>query len=171
MQDAGCRARDLARDERYAAPGRFVVEQNPTADEEAVGIAVVLAQLVGKHLGAGIRAARPEQGVFVLRRRRRAEHFAGRGLIQPAVCTLVAHCLEQPQSAHCYRVGCVVRHVEADPHVTLRAQIVDFRRLDGLNDVVDRTRVVEIAKDQAQAVVGAVRILIDAIDTFGVERA
>jgi hypothetical protein len=53
--------------------------------------------------------------------------------------------------------------------VALRAQVINLGRLGGLDDAVDRAGVVEIPKDQAQPVVGAVRILIDAIDALGVE--
>ena len=98
---------------------------------------------------------------------RRAEHLAGRSLIQTATRPAFAHPVEQPQSPHCHGVGGVVRHVEADPHVALRTQVVD--RLGGLGFVIDRTGVVPIPKDQTQTVVGAVRILVNGIDALGVQ--
>src|SRR5207253_1274527 len=79
--DACRRARDLARDERNAAARALVVEQDAARDEQAVRIAVVLAELVREHLGARVRAARRERRRLVLRRRRAAEHLARRRLI------------------------------------------------------------------------------------------
>ncbi len=44
-------------------------------------------------------------------------------------------------------------------------------RLDCTNDLVQRTGIVEVAVDQFQVGIGIVGILIDMIDSSGVERA
>ena len=65
----------------------------------------------------------------------------------------------------------VLGHVEADAHVALRAQVVDLVRAHAAQRAVQRAAVVEIAVEQAQAVVGDVRVLVDVVDALGVERA
>ena len=65
----------------------------------------------------------------------------------------------------------VLGHVEADAHVALRAEVVDLVGLHRPQHAVERARVVQIAVDQPQAVVGDVRVLVDALEALGVERA
>ncbi len=59
--DAGHPVRDLARHELEAAPGRLVVEEDPRAGEEAVGLAVVDRDVVAVGLGDAVGAARVER--------------------------------------------------------------------------------------------------------------
>src|SRR5260370_382022 len=66
--DGGHGARDLARDEGFAADRRFVVEQNAVGGMHAVGFAVVHRDPVGIELGHRVGAARIEWRQLALRR-------------------------------------------------------------------------------------------------------
>ena len=83
--DAGDGAGDFAGDEGFAAARGFVVEQDAVAGVQAVAFAVIDRGPVGEDLGAGVGAARIEEGCFVLRAAACAEHFAGGGLVEAAV--------------------------------------------------------------------------------------
>ncbi len=145
----------------------------PHEDEQAVRVAVVLAQLVREHLGACVRAARNERRGLVLRRRRGAEHLARRRLVKARlrIQARVAHRLQQTQRPQADRRGGVLGHVEAHAHVALRAQVVDLVRPYGLQHAPERAAVVEIAVVQAQAIVRRVRVLVDGLEPLGVEGA
>jgi len=56
-------------------------------------------------------------------------------------------------------------------HVALRREVIDLVGAHVLDEVRKGSAVLEIAVHQAQAVVGRVRILIDALEALGVERA
>jgi hypothetical protein len=55
--------------------------------------------------------------------------------------------------------------------MTLSPEIVDFIGLDGPQDPIERTGVVEVAVDQMEAPMRGVRIFIDGIDMPCVKRA
>ncbi len=171
--DARGGARDLAGHEGDPAPGGLVVEEDAAGDEHPVGLAVVLTELVGEDLGAGVGAARLERRRLALRRRCPAEHLAGRRLVEAhaLVEARLADRLQQAQRPQRHRRGGVLGDVEADADVALRAEVVDLVGLHGAQRAVQRAGVVEIAVDQTQAVVGDVRVLVDAIEPLGVERA
>jgi len=66
--DAADRARDLARDERLAAPLRLVVEEDAVGGEEPIRLAVVLRDVERVRLGSGVGAARVKRRRLALRR-------------------------------------------------------------------------------------------------------
>ena len=70
----------------------------------------------------------------------------------------------------CHLAG-IFRNIETYHDVTLSAEIVNFVRLYVSKDFVQRAAVIEITVDQPQARIGIMRILIDVIDTAGIERA
>src|SRR5262249_43706155 len=81
--DMGRRARNLARDEGFSAPGRLMVEQNAIAGVETVTLAVIDRSPIGEDLGAGIRTARIEGSSFGLRSFQDfTEHLAARSLVK-----------------------------------------------------------------------------------------
>ena len=61
-EDGRDATRHLARHEGAAAARRLVVEQDPVAGVEPVGLAVVDRHEVGEQLGHRVRAARVERG-------------------------------------------------------------------------------------------------------------
>jgi len=54
--------------------------------------------------------------------------------------------------------------------MTLGAKIIDFIRLDGAQNPIQGTGVIEIAVDQVETPMGHMRIFIDGIDATGIER-
>ncbi len=64
--DAREGARDLARDEGFAADRAFVIEEDTVAGIDAIGLTIVDGDPVGVEFGDGIRAARVEGGGFLL---------------------------------------------------------------------------------------------------------
>ena len=55
--------------------------------------------------------------------------------------------------------------------MALGAKVIDFVRLNGPNDPIERTGIVEVAINEPQSGLRNMRILIDPIDAAGVERA
>src|SRR6266498_5093180 len=65
--DRGNCARDFTRDEGFAPPRTFVIEQNTIARAKPVALAVVYRRPIGERLRHTIRAARPERRLLGLR--------------------------------------------------------------------------------------------------------
>jgi hypothetical protein len=63
--------------------------------------------------------------------------------------TGLAKRFQQAQRSQADGIGRVLRHVEADAHVALRAQVVDFVGRIAPDNLVERACVLEIAEDQA----------------------
>src|SRR5713226_7712921 len=76
-EDLGDAAGHLAGDKVLAAPWRLVIEQDPAAGEQLVGLAIVNRHPVGVELGGRVRASRMERRSLALGRRREAEHLRG----------------------------------------------------------------------------------------------
>ena len=80
---------------------RFVIEQDAAAGEQAERLAKIDRLQMSEHLRAGVRAAGMKGGQFVVRRvPGRAEHLAGRGLVEPELTAepvaMPTHRFEQP---------------------------------------------------------------------------
>lgn len=78
--------------------------------------------------------------------------------------------LEEPQRAHGIDVGRVFRGFEADRHVRLSAQVVDLVGLYLLQDTRQVRGIGQVAIVQDQLLIIGMRILVDMVDTLGVER-
>src|ERR1700732_4050028 len=65
--NAGHRVRDLSRDELTPAQRRFVVKQDAAAGEQVVRFPIVYSNPMAEQLGHGVRAARMEWCIFILR--------------------------------------------------------------------------------------------------------
>ena len=92
------------------------------------------------------------------------EHLTRRRLVEPAVDTLLTDRVEQAQCAERVDVCGVLRDVEADAHVTLRAEVVDLVRPDRAHQLVQDEPSREIAEDELD-------VTEDVVDARGVERA
>ena len=170
VPDAPDRARDLARHEGLAAARRLVVEQDAVDGEEAVRLAVVDRHPVGVDLRGGVRAARVERRRLVLGHLlRAAEHLRGRRLVDPRPDLQLADRLEQAHGAEAGDLARVLRHVEGDLDVALRAEVVDLVRVDQAQRAVERGRVGQVPVVQDQPPAGGVRVLVDVVDPPGVE--
>src|SRR5712692_131429 len=143
----------FSRDERLSAARGLVVEQDTAASKQLVALAIVNRDLVRESLRAGVRTAWPEGSGFVLRRRRRTEHFARRCLIEPRFQTDVADRLEHAEGTVSRDVTGVLRHIETHAHVTLRGEIVNLVGLYFVKQAPKAGRIREIAQMEKKATV------------------
>lgn len=83
--NGGHRPSDLADHDGLATSFGLVVEADPVAREQAVGLSAVHRGVDGEHLGAGLRAAGVKRRSLALRRRSRVEHLRRRSLVEAGV--------------------------------------------------------------------------------------
>src|SRR6266849_4588632 len=115
-------ARNLARDESFAAPRALVVEQNAVTRAKAVALAIIHRRPKRKNLCDAIGTARPEGSFLGLRHLFRfAEHFAASLLIDPGTRSRLPDGFEDPNRPDHGDVGCVLGNVEDDTDMALRA--------------------------------------------------
>ena len=135
----------LTGDELQPAPGRFVIEENARAGEEAVALPIVHGDVVTVDLGDPVRAARVERGALPLRDfAHLAEHLAGRRLVESDRGIGEPDRFEN--AGHTYgvefrgqnrlRPGC-----RNKGH---RGQVVDLVRLDPLDHIEQRILIEEV---------------------------
>ena len=153
--------------------GTFVVEQDPVAGEEAVGLAVVHRDPVGVELGHRVGRARIEgRGLLLRHLLHQAVELRGRGLVEARAVAQPqdADRLQHAQRAQRVRVGGVLGLLEGHRHVALRREVVDLVGLDLLDDAHQAARVGHVAVVQDEAAIGLVRILVEVVDPVGVEQ-
>ena len=141
-RDAGHGKRDFARHECFASPLALVVEENSVYGIHAVTLAIVLGYPVAIKFGASVRAARVERSGFALRHfLHLSEQLRRAGLINAGFFVEPEHSyrLKQAQSADGVGVGSVFRHFKRHFHMALCRKVVDFIRLQLLNDADQRT--------------------------------
>ncbi len=160
---------DLAGDERRAAAGRLVVEQDPVHREHPVGLAVVAGHPVGVDLGRAVGAAGPEGGVLVLRRRGGPEHLRGTGLVVAALQADHPDRFEQAGAAHPRGHPGELGLVEGDSDVALSGEVVDLGRLHPLEQGHQPGAVGEVAVVQEQPGLRIVRVPVQVLDPRRVE--
>src|SRR5262249_8106473 len=160
---------------KYRRRSRYtlMVEQYTVACEQPVAFTIIHRDPVSVKLGDAIRAAGIKRGRFALRNLLRlAEKLRRRCLIEPRLAqTGFAYRFEQSERPQGSDLGGVFRDVETDAHVRLRAEVVDFIWLDVAQNLVERAGVVQIAVEQAHPSPRFMRVLVNVIDAFGVERA
>src|SRR5205085_12540453 len=100
------------------APRALVVEENPVAAVYPVALSIVHGRPVRRYLRHAVGRARVKGGGLVLRRGRRAEHLARRGLVEASFDAGLANRLEQADGAKACGVECVIRAGEARPPAT-----------------------------------------------------
>ena len=161
---------DLARDEGLAAALRLVVEEDAVGGVHPVGLAVVDRDPERGDLGHGVGAAGVEGRRLGLRRRRRAEHLARRGLVEARLHAGLADRLQQPHGAHAGHVARVLRDVERDAHMRLGPEVVDLVWLDLVDEAHKATRIRQIAIVQQELSITVLATSVDRIDPLGVER-
>src|SRR5439155_13090032 len=98
--DPGDRVCYFPGDELKPSARRLVVEKDPRAGKEPVGLAIVDCDRVTVNLGDAVGTSRVEGSVLVLRRLLHfAEHLRGRGLIKPRVRLRYTERVHQPGDA------------------------------------------------------------------------
>src|SRR6266478_5395817 len=138
----------LARHESLPSQRRFMVEKDTVARIQAVSFAIVHADPMSVELGDAVRRARIKWGGLALWSLLGfAEHLGRRGLVKARALLQPQYPdgLKHPQRAEGVCVGRIFRGLERDRHVTLRRQIVDFIRLDLLNDADEVGSIREVA--------------------------
>ena len=141
----------------------------PLHREHVVRLAVVHGRPVRVELRDAVRRAGMERRRLALRRRRGAEELRRRRLVDARVELRRAHGLEQPERPEPRHVTGVLRRLEADLHVALRAEVVDLGGLHLAQEVDERRRVAEVAVVEEEAPALDVRILVDVVEALGVE--
>jgi hypothetical protein len=150
-----------------------VVEQDAVTSIDAIGFTIVDSDPVGVHLRHGIRAARVERRGFLLR-----------GLLYQTIqlrgrCLVELGLLFQSQDADRFKdtqctdtvsVSRVLRGLEGHGHMAHRSQVVDLVRLGLLDDADQVGGVGQIAVVQFEFGIIYVRVLVQMIDTVGVEQ-
>src|SRR5262245_14285704 len=166
-------ARDLVPHKGLPAAGGLVIEQYSVARDQPVAFTTIHRDPVSVKFGDAVRAARVERGRFALRDLLDlAEKLRRRGLIKPRPAQPgFAYRLEQSERPERADFGGVFRDVETDAHVRLRAEVVNLVGLDVAQNLVERARVVQVAVEEAHPPPRLVRVLVDVVNAFGVERA
>jgi len=137
-----------------------------------VGFAIVHHHPVGVELRRGVGTARAERRLFVLRRRRIAVELRRRGLVEARLLLEIeqADRLQEAERAEGVGVGGVFGRLEAHLHVALGGEIVDLVGLRLLHEADEIGGVGHVAIVQPERHALLVRIVIEMIDTLGVER-
>jgi hypothetical protein len=150
-----------------------VIEQHAVAGIHAIGFTVVDRDPVGIELGHGVRRTRIERRRLALRDfLDQAIEFGRRGLVEAGLLfqTEEADRLKQAKRSDGVDIGGVFGSLEAHGNVALRAQIVDFVRLDFLNDARQVRSIRQVAIVQLEIGRRRVRILVDMIDALRIEQ-
>src|SRR5712691_8942227 len=172
MLDGGDGARDFSGDKSFAPARDFVVKQNTVARTKAVALAIIDRRPVGKNFRHPVGAARPERRFFRLRHFLRfAKHFAARSLIKARPDSRFPNGFENPDRANAGDVGGVLGDVETDPDMALRAEMINFVRLQLIEQLYQVHGIAQVAEMQKQAHTIDMRIGIKVIDARGVEGA
>src|ERR1051325_4650461 len=171
-EDLGDRTGDFAGDEGLAAPRRLVIEEDAVGGVQAIGLAVVDGDPVSKDFGHGVRAARIKRGVFGLRHFADfAVHFAGGGLVVARLDAGLANGFQQAHGAGGVRIGRILGVVEADADMALGGQVIDFGRLQAVQQADERAAPGQVAIVQKEAGAFDLRIGINVVEPAAVERA
>ncbi len=116
-----------------------------------------------------------ERRPLALRRRRRAEHLRGAGLVVADLGAadrhVIAQRFEKAQRAERDDVGGIFGDLERHLDMALCREVVDLVRLDLLEDAAQRRAVTEVAVVKAQRRSLHMRVVVDVIDAVGVEEA
>ena len=153
--DARHRVGDLARHELEAALRALVVEEDPAARVDAVGLAVVHRRVVAEHLGDAVRRTRVERRALGLRRLvHLAEHLRRRRLVEADRVVVGAaddaHRFEHAQHAEAGDLRGELGLLERELHEADRAEVVDLVGLHLLDDRDQRREVAQVALDQLE---------------------
>ena len=149
-----------------------MVEQDAVRGEDAVGLPIIDGDPVGVELGRGIGAAGIERRRLALRRLPDlAEKLAGRCLVEARVVLQPqdTYGLQEAQSPQRVGVGRVLRGLERDLDVALRGEVVDLVGPDLLDDADQVAGIRQVSIMQEKVRVLLVQVLIEPIDTGGVE--
>ncbi len=170
--DAAQGAGHLAGDEGLSPDGRLVVEEDPVAGVHAVGFPVVNGDPVSKELGHPVGRTRIEGRLFALGNLlHQTVQFARGSLVNAGFANEAqeSYGLEEAEDPHSVGIGHIFGRVKAHFYVAHGRKVVDLVGLHLLDDAGEVHRVGEVAVVEHKVAVLHVRILVDMVDTFGVE--
>mmetsp|Transcript_47033 Transcript_47033/g.87364 ORF Transcript_47033/g.87364 Transcript_47033/m.87364 type:complete len:234 (+) Transcript_47033:55-756(+) len=170
--DASDGRRDLARHEGPAATRALVIEKDTVRQMHPVRLAVIHQDPKCVLLGHCVRRARVEWSRLALGDLLHlAVQLRCRGLVESHLL-LHAACadrVEHSKDAHAVTVGSVLWHVKGDLDVRHGSKVVNFRRTDLGNDGDEIGGIAEVAIVKVELDASLVAVLVDVVDTAGVE--
>src|SRR6266404_7263828 len=146
-----------------------MIEQDSIAGKQAMSLSIVHRHPMSIELRRSIRTAGIERSCFVLRWRRRPEHLAARSVVKLCLNTCFADRFQYPDGPESGDVACILGYIEADAHMTLRAEMIDLIGLDRSDNPVEGAAVVEISVDQVEPWILFMRVLVNVIYAPGVQ--
>ena len=151
-----------------------MVEQDPVAGIHPITFAVIHRDPIGIELRDAIGAARVERRVLLLRcLLHQAEELTGACLIDPGLLREAQnpHCLQYSQRAQSVAVGGVFRTLKTHSHMALGTEVIDLIGLHLLNDPDQVGAIGEVAVVENQAGISFMRVLVEVINSTGIETA
>jgi hypothetical protein len=170
-EDGSDATSDLAGDESFATARTFMIEVNPAGSVQAIALAVDTGHPVGIELSGGVGTARLKGSELALRGRSGAEDFGAGGLIEARLAAAAADGFEKAGGAKSRDVAGVFGNIEADAHVALRGEVVEFVRGKCVDEAENPFGARQVAMMEEEAGARLVGVLIDVIDALGVESA
>ena len=107
-----------------------MIEENAIRCKESITFSIVSDHPIRVNLGRSIGTPGFKLGFLILRGWRRAEHLAGRGLIETGFDSASADSLEDPRRPQSGHVSSKFGHVKTDPDMALSSQMIDLIRFD-----------------------------------------
>src|SRR5450631_866867 len=173
QMDRRDRAGDFSRDEGLGPGWTFMVEQDAVRSVHSIGFAVIDGDPIGVELRGGVRRARIEGRCLVLRNRLHLPIKLGcRSLIEAGFLGKAqdADRFEKAKRANGVGILRIFRRLETHLDVALRGEVVNFVGLDLLDNANEVGRIGEVAIMQQKVHAGLVRVMIQMIDTAGIDQ-
>jgi hypothetical protein len=112
-----------------------MIKEDAIAGKEVVSLSVVLRQPICVNLGSGVRTLWLKRCILILRCRSAAEHLTGGCLVELGLNPCFADRLQQSHGPQSGDVTSVFRDVKTHTDMALGPKVVDFIRLDIINQV------------------------------------
>mmetsp|Transcript_1083 Transcript_1083/g.1870 ORF Transcript_1083/g.1870 Transcript_1083/m.1870 type:complete len:369 (+) Transcript_1083:223-1329(+) len=172
LMDAGDGGGDLTGDEGLATAGTLVVEEDAVGKVHAVSLTVVHKDPEGVLLGDSIGRTGVEGGGLGLGNLADlAVQLGGRGLVEFDLLLHAAGAdgIEHAEDANTIGIGGVLGHIEGNLDVGHGAEVVNLIGLHLGNDGDQVRGIAKVAVVEEKLNAGGVAILVDVINTAGVE--
>ena len=150
-----------------------MIKENAVAGVNTIGFPIIYGNPVGIHLRYSVGATRVERGGFFLWRFLHESIEFGCGRLIKACLLLQAKNANSLKNTQCTKpvsIGGVLWGFKADRHMAHRCQVIDFVRLNLLDDPNKVGRVRQIAIVQDKVLVIDMRILVQMINTIGIKK-
>ncbi len=112
-----------------------MIEKDTIAGKKVVALSVIDRHPEGMHFSYGIRAPGMERGVLILGWWCIAEHLAAGCLVEFGFYAAPPYSFQDSGSAQGGDIAGILRHVKANPHLALGSQMVNFIRIDIIEQV------------------------------------